>query len=218
MNSEHSNKVADILIENLKEAFKAIDLSVALAFTCAIFLLLHDLQGDFAREIAREGSAPKAGATQRDDSASNRADNPNPPKEQRTTIPFLGLEANLLAASLAALTLYWVFCLRAGFRSYQAKDIARRLAKEDPEIEAAVLSFPTLATASKRAKISSCVVLGLLGFSAFFFMYAPIPTNRMSIGELLVVSGMVMLLPPGYLCWRIVGVPSRPVLGQQEDR
>jgi hypothetical protein len=35
------NKTADILIDNLKEALKAVDLSIALAFTCVVFMVMH---------------------------------------------------------------------------------------------------------------------------------------------------------------------------------
>ena len=158
MTPETSRKVADILIENLKEAFKAVDLSITLAFTCVVFLLMHGLQGDFAREI----SAEKARAEQSKAAVDSGVNDQKAAEEQKTAIPLLGLEANLTTASLVALTLYWIFCLRAAFRSTQAKVIAQQLANVHPEIIAAVLLFPSLATSGTRSKISLCVALGLI--------------------------------------------------------
>ena len=193
-------KIADILIDNLKEALKAVELSIALTFTCVVFMLMHGVQGDFVRRI----SAERTQAVQSSNAADSRMDDRQVSEKLETTIPVFGFRADLLTASIAALALYWVFCLRAAFRCRRAKLIAYQLGKIDPQIVAAVLLLSSLATAGKSAKVLSCVVLGGLGFAAYLVMYTPMKPAT----DLLLSAGFVMLIPAGVLGWSIWGVPS----------
>ena len=176
MGIENSSKVNELLVENFKEAVKAVDTSLLLAFISVVFLLIHGLQDDFAREQ-------------------------NGPASEEIDVPFLGLKAQLLTASLIALTLYFVLTFRAASRVRRAGVIANRLASIDKDILAAVLLYPSVATGGAKAKIASCIALGVLGYGSFFFMYAPM---RKQEPGLLLVSALVMLVPPAVLCWQLL--------------
>lgn len=197
---EIAGKVAAILTENLKEALKSIDLSIALAFTCVVFLLMHGLQEDFGREI----SAERSRAAQIKSAVEGGQDNQTPYEGQKTTIPIIGFQAKLLTASLMALSLYWVFCFRAALRCRQAKRIAQELILEERRVGHAALLFPSLATAGKGAKIALCIVLGLLGSAAFLIMYLPLQKGW----DTRLFSASSMLIPAGFLCWHILHVPA----------
>jgi hypothetical protein len=200
MSVETSERVANILLENLKEALRAVDLSIAVAFTCVAFLLMHGLQGDFAREVNREQTRPTQNQTAADGPANARAGS----EEQDTTIPLFGFTGKLLTASIAALALYWVFCLRAAFRCSRVTLIARRLGAIDPGMMDAALLLPSLATASKPARGLACVALGGLGLLAYLVMYAPLYPIR----DLLMSSVVAIVLPACVLGWNIWNVPS----------
>lgn len=200
---ETPEKVTEILTDNLKESLKAVDLAIALAFTCVVFLLLHGLQGDFSQ---RRSGAQQQGTTAApsETAAPERPVRRLPAEDIETTIPYLGIKANLLAASVIALCLYWVFCLRAAFRCVNVKLIARQLDKIDPDILAAGLLLPSSATAGKWGKGLTCAALGVLGLGGYILMYLEITPDM----QLILMSGtLVMWLPAGILGWNIWHVP-----------
>jgi len=196
MLAEASARTTALLVDALKETFKSIDLSFLLATLSAVFLLIHGLQGDYLRALEGARQETSAAAAPSGETAEGRDDRG---AAQELVVPVLGLKAELFTASILALTLYWVLCFRAAFRVQRMGVIIHRLAKSDRETLAAVLLYPSLATASRGGKIAACLGLCVLGVGVWLLMYAGVEP----IGTLL-VGAPVMLVPPGYLFWKLL--------------
>ncbi len=148
----------DVLSDALKESFKSADLSVFVAFSAALFLLIHGIQGDYARDVDRIiAAAPAARADSPVSGEASGAARPHATTRDsaRTdvNVPLLGVSARLLTATEVALVLFWVFSIRAALQVRRACVVGRRLRTMDATTFEALALWPCLTTSSRPAKL-----------------------------------------------------------------
>jgi hypothetical protein len=202
MGNQESSKNSDLLVDNFQETLKSVDTALLLTFISVVFLLIHGLQGDYILEFEEQN--PQAVREIVDEN--NRAvREQNAVNGQETEVPFLGLKAQLLTASLIALTLYFILPFWAASRVHLAYVITNQLSESNEKVLDAILFYPSIATGGKGIKIAYCVALGGIGYGSFLLIYAPLRPQELNF---LLASGLVMLVPPSWLCWRLLKCPS----------
>jgi len=190
-------KAIDLVIDSLRQAMRTVDVAFGIAISLVVVLVAWGVQGDFERDVRAQIAAHKAVAAVGDAASTpqNRGD------RTEVEVPFLNFKADLSTAGVFGLIAYFVFAIRAANHLRRSTTIARRLHAIDPCLLEAVLTTPSIATASRLSQVALTTALGFLAATASYFYTSPISA---AIGQA-PWSHVGMMLPPAvYLGWQLV--------------
>jgi hypothetical protein len=220
-----SSKTTGILVDTLKETFKSLDLSLALGFTAALFIVLHGLHDDYSSHIRRtihlverQRISDVSGVTSPVPAQTGRPVTP-PTSEiskgeseaKQISVPFFGFAAGLYEASAVALISFWVFCIRAGFQVRRARVIASRLSRTDRDAFDIMCLWPSMATTTTTVKVLLGFVFAGAGYAAQASYFGPLEPHMGSTPLLILLFELTAVIPACYLTWGLVSFRTKPV-------
>lgn len=190
-------KAIDLVIDSLRQAMRTVDVAFGIAISLVVVLVAWGVQGDFERDTRAQTAAHKAAQAAGDAASTpqNRAD------RTQVEVPFLNFKSDLPTAAMFGLIAYIVFAIRAGNHLRRSTTIARRLHAIDPRLLEAVLTTPSIATASHLSQVLLATALGFLAATASYFYTSPISA---AIGQAPWAHAGMMLPPAVYLGWQLV--------------